>query len=115
MNWKEQLDKAVAAVREAATSEKAQEIASKAKATATSLVEKAKTGAVDAAEAFVEANRDPSALSVRFLNVDLTIVSPAAGISVTRHRLSSQRRSGRSQRWVRTPTTWVQRMGSTLS
>jgi hypothetical protein len=84
MNWKEQLDKAVAAVREAATSEKAQEIASKAKAAATTLVEKAKTGAVDAAEAFVEANRDPSALSVRFLNVDLTIVSPAEGISVTR-------------------------------
>ncbi|RKT43927.1 hypothetical protein [Thiocapsa rosea] len=84
MNWKEQLDKAVAAVKEAATSENAREIAGKAKAAAAGLVEKVKTGAVDAADAFVEANRDPSALSVRFLNADLTIVSPAEGISITR-------------------------------
>jgi hypothetical protein len=48
------------------------------------MVEKAKTGAIDAADAIVEANRDPSALSVRFMNVDLTIVSPAEGISITR-------------------------------
>ena len=84
MNWKEQLDKAVAAVRETATSENARDIAGKAKAAAMGLVEKVKTGAVDAADAFVEANRDPSALTVRFLNADLTIVSPADGISVTR-------------------------------
>ncbi|MBK1645533.1 hypothetical protein CKO25_12950 [Thiocapsa imhoffii] len=84
MNWKEQLDKAVAAVRDAASSEKAREIASKAKSAATALVEKARTGAVDAADAFVEANRDPSALSVRYLNADLRVVSPAEGISVTR-------------------------------
>jgi hypothetical protein len=84
MSWKEQLDKAVAAVREAATSENAREIAGKAKAAAFGLVEKVKTGAVDAADAFVEANRDASSLSVRFLNADLTVVSPAEGISVTR-------------------------------
>ena len=84
MNWKEHLDKAVAAVKEAATSEKAQEIAAKAKATAGALVEKVKSGAVDAADAIVEANRDPSALSVHFMNVDLTILSPGEGISITR-------------------------------
>jgi hypothetical protein len=84
MNWKEQLDKAVAAVKEAATSENARDIAGKAKAAAMGLVDKVKTGAVDAADAFVEANRDPSALSVRFLNADLTVLSPAEGISVTR-------------------------------
>ncbi|EGV18099.1 hypothetical protein [Thiocapsa marina] len=84
MNWKEQLDKAVAAVKEAATSENAREIAGKARAAAVSLVEKVKTGAVDAAGTFVEANRDPSALSVRFLNADLTVLSPAEGISITR-------------------------------
>ena len=83
-NWKEHLDKAVAAVKEAATSEKAQEIAAKAKATAGALVEKVKSGAVDAADAIVEANRDPSALSVHFMNVDLTILSPGEGISITR-------------------------------
>ncbi len=84
MSWQEQLDKAVAAVKEAATSENAREIAGKAKAAALGLVEKVKAGAVDAADAFVEANRDASSLSVRFLNADLTILSPAEGISVTR-------------------------------
>jgi hypothetical protein len=84
MNWKEQLDKAVETIRETATSENAREIAAKAKSAAMALVEKVKIGAVDAADTFVEANRDPSALSVRFLNVDLTIVSPAEGISITR-------------------------------
>jgi hypothetical protein len=84
MNWKEQLDKAVETIRETATSENAREIAAKAKSAAMALIEKVKIGAVDAADTFVEANRDPSALSVRFLNVDLTIVSPAEGISITR-------------------------------
>ncbi|UHD18778.1 hypothetical protein [Thiocapsa bogorovii] len=84
MNWKEQLDKAVAAVKEAATSENARDIAGRAKSAAIGLVDKVKTGAVDAADAFVEANRDPSALSVRFLNADLTVLSPAEGISITR-------------------------------
>ena len=47
-------------------------------------MEKVKSGAVDAADAIVEANRDPSALSVRFMNVDLTILSPGEGTSITR-------------------------------
>lgn len=84
MSWKEQIDKAVAAIKEAASSDKAQEITAKAKTTAIGLMDKVKSGALDAADAFVEANRDASALSVRFMNVDLTILSPAAGISITR-------------------------------
>jgi hypothetical protein len=84
MSWKEQLDKAVAAIREAAESEKAREIAAKAKETATAFADKAKKGAVGAADAFVEANRDPSALEVRFLHAVLTVLSPSEGISVTR-------------------------------
>jgi hypothetical protein len=84
MSWKEQLDKAIAAIRDAAEGEKAREIAAKAKATATALARKAKEGAVSAADAFLEANREPSSLEVRFLNADLTIVSPSEGISVTR-------------------------------
>ena len=84
MNWKEQLDKAVAAVKEAASSEKAQELAAKAKATASVVVDKVKSGAVDAADALVEANRDPAALRVQFLNADLSILSPAEGISISR-------------------------------
>jgi hypothetical protein len=47
-------------------------------------VEKVKSGAVDAADAIVEANRDPSALSVHFMHADLTILSPGEGISITR-------------------------------
>jgi hypothetical protein len=84
MSWKEQLDKAVATIREAAESDKAREIAAKARATATVLARRAKEGAVSAADAFVEANRDPSSLEVRFLNAELTVVSPSEGISVTK-------------------------------
>jgi hypothetical protein len=84
MGWQEQLDKAVEAIKDAADSDKAREIASKAKATATSLAHKVRDGAVSAADIFVEANRDPSSMSVRFLNADLTVVSPSEGISITR-------------------------------
>ena len=84
MGWKEQADKAIAAIKEAAESEKARDIAAKAKATATALARKAKDGAVDAAEAFVEANRDASSLKVGFLNADLTVLSPSEGVSVNR-------------------------------
>jgi hypothetical protein len=84
MNWKEQLDKAVASIKEVASSEQARDMAAKAKATAASLAHKVKEGAVGAADALVEANRDPSALTVRFLNASLTVVSPSEGIALTR-------------------------------
>jgi len=84
MSWKEQVDKAIAAIREAAESERARHIAAKAKASATALGRKVKEGALDAAEAFVEANRDPSALTVRFLNADLSVLAPSEEISITR-------------------------------
>jgi hypothetical protein len=84
MGWQEQLDKAIAAVKGAAESERARAIAARARATAVSLASRAKEGALGAADAFLEANRDPSALAVRFLNVDLTVLSPSEGVSVTR-------------------------------
>lgn len=84
MNWKEQLDKAVASIKEAATSDQAQDLAAKAKATATVLARKVREGTVGAADALVEANRDPSVLTVRFLNADLTVLSPSEGVSITR-------------------------------
>lgn len=84
MGWKEQLEKAIASIKEAAESENAREMAAKAKATASVLARRAKEGAVGAADAFVEANRDPSSMEVRFLNANLTILSPSEGISVTR-------------------------------
>ena len=48
------------------------------------MAEKVREGAVSAADTFVEANRDPSSMTVRFLNADLTVVSPSEGISVAR-------------------------------
>lgn len=84
MGWQEQLDKAIAAIKEAADSDQAREMAAKAKATATELARKVRDGAVDAADALVEANREPSSLTVRLLNADLTVLSPSEGISVTR-------------------------------
>jgi hypothetical protein len=84
MSWKEQLDKAVAAVRDAADNEKAREIATKAKSQAQSLIARVREGAVSAADTFVEANRDPSSVEVSFLNARVTVLSPAEGISITR-------------------------------
>ena len=69
MSWKDQLDRAVAAVKEAGESDQARRIASKAKATAQQWARKAKEGALDGAEAFVEANSDPAAVRVHFGNV----------------------------------------------
>jgi hypothetical protein len=89
MSWKEQLDKAVAAVRDAADSDKARDIAAKAKTAAMGLVSKVRDGAVTAADAFVEANRDASSIEVSFLNARLTVLSPADGISVARPEASS--------------------------
>ncbi|MGB5734168.1 MAG: hypothetical protein WBM40_06990 [Thiohalocapsa sp.] len=84
MSWKEQLDKAIAQIKEAADSETAREYSAKAKATAASLLDKVKGGAVGAAETFLEANRDPSSLQVQFLNADLTVLSPSEGITIAR-------------------------------
>jgi hypothetical protein len=84
MGWREQLDAAIAKIREAAESEQARDMAAKARTTATNLVQRLREGAVGAAEAFVEANEDPSALKVRLHNADINIVSPSDDISVTR-------------------------------
>ncbi|ESQ14110.1 MAG TPA: hypothetical protein DDY14_06345 [Chromatiaceae bacterium] len=84
MSWKEQLDKAIAQIKQAAESDKAQEISAKAKESVSSLVDKVKTGALGAAGSFLEANRDPSSLQVHFLNAQLTVLSPAEGINISR-------------------------------
>ena len=84
MSWNEQLNKAMAAIKQAAESEQAQDLAAKAKETAAALIAKIRAGAVDAAEAFLQANRDASSLKVGFLNADLTVLSPSDGISISR-------------------------------
>jgi hypothetical protein len=83
MSWKESLDKAIKAIKDVTESEPVKSITSKARDTASKLAQKAKTGVLSAAEAFVEANSDPSAFKVRYLNADLSIVSPSDGIEVS--------------------------------
>ena len=75
MSWQEQLDKAVAAIKDAAESEQARNFAAKAKTAATNLAQKVRQGAVSAADTFVEANRDPASMALRYINADATILS----------------------------------------
>lgn len=89
MSWKEQLDKAVAAIKEAAESEQAQSLATRAKATAQQLARKAREGALDAAEAIVEAGSDPAVVRVHYLNVAINLVSPSDAIEITRPNAST--------------------------
>ena len=84
MNWKDQVNKAIASLKDVAESETVRNIVGKAKETATTLTQKAKEGAMDAAQAFLEANSDPSALKLRYLNADVSIVSPSDGVEITR-------------------------------
>ncbi|MGF1613640.1 MAG: hypothetical protein ACFCVA_06920 [Gammaproteobacteria bacterium] len=84
MNWKEQLDKAVGALKGMAESDGVKGITDKAKQSAISLAQKTRAGALSAAQAFVEANADPAVLRVRYLNADLSILSPSDGVEITR-------------------------------
>jgi hypothetical protein len=84
MNWREQLDKAVGAVKGIADSEQLKGITAKARDTASMLASKVKEGALGTAEAFVEANADPSAIRVHYLNANFSIVSPSEGIEISR-------------------------------
>jgi hypothetical protein len=84
MTWQEQLDRAIEAIKGAAESETAKNIAAKAKETASVLTRKTKEGALGAAEAFVEANADPASVRVHYLNAHLSVVSPSDGLDITR-------------------------------
>lgn len=84
MSWREQLDRGLAKIKEAAESEQARNITTKAKETASNLIGKVRAGAVSAADTFIEANRDPSMLEVRFMNAHLSVLSPSDNISVAR-------------------------------
>ncbi len=84
MNWKDQLNKAISALKDVAESDTVKNLTAKAQETASKLAQKAKEGALGAAEAFVEAKSDPSALKLRYLNADFNIVSPSDGLEITR-------------------------------
>lgn len=84
MSWKEQVDKAVNAIRDVAESDRVKSIFAKATETASRLVEKVKAGALDGAQAFVQANSDPSALNLQHLNANVSIISPSDKVEITR-------------------------------
>jgi hypothetical protein len=84
MSWKDKLDEAVKAIQHIAESDTVKSITTRARQTAVKLAQKAKEGAVNTAEAFVEANSDPSALKIRYLNADFSIVSPSDGLEIKR-------------------------------
>jgi len=84
MSWKDHLNKAVQSVKDAAESDTVQRFAASAKQSATSLASKAKSGALSAADAFVAANDDPSAVKVRFLNAEVSVISPSDGLIISR-------------------------------
>ena len=84
MDWKEQLNKAAAALQGVADSERVKGLTTKARQTASDLVKRARAGALSAADAYVEANSDPSALRLHYLNAEISIMSPSDGLQVTR-------------------------------
>ena len=84
MNWKDKLDEAVKAIRNVAESDTVKNLVTKARDTAMQLGQKVRQGAVNAAEAFIEANADPSTLTIRYLNADCKIVSPSDDLEIKR-------------------------------
>jgi hypothetical protein len=82
MNWKEKLAKATNALRDAAESETARNLAARAQQTAETLAKKAREGALDAAQTFVQANSDPGAIKIQFLNARLSVMSPSQGFEI---------------------------------
>ena len=84
MNWKDQLNKAVNAVREVAESDTARNLTARAKEKASELADKARSGALDAAQAFVQANADPNAFKVHYRSARVSIVAPTDGVEIAR-------------------------------
>jgi len=84
MSWKDKLDDAIKAIKHVAESDMVKNITSKAQETAANLAEKTKAGALNAADAFVTANAEPSTVRIRYLNADISIVSPSDGIEIKR-------------------------------
>jgi hypothetical protein len=84
MDLKEQWTRAVGALKGVADSDKVRTATAKAKETASHLARQVRDGAVSAADAFVKANSDAAALRVRYMNADLSIVSPSDDLRVGR-------------------------------
>ena len=84
MDWKEQLNKAAAALQQFAESDEIKNLTAKARETAIDLARRAKRGALSAAEAFSAADSDAAALTIRYLCANIRIMAPSDGLVVTR-------------------------------
>jgi hypothetical protein len=84
MDWKEEINKAAAKLKEVAESDKVKNMTAKAKQTAVDLAKSAKQGALSAADSFVKANTDPSSFSIHYMGAEISVVSPSDGLEITR-------------------------------
>ncbi len=89
MNWREKLDQAVNTLKHVAESDTVKQFTAKARETAGTLIEKAKTGAANVAEIFNEATADPTALKIRYLNADISIVAPSDNLEIKRPQVGT--------------------------
>jgi len=84
MDWKAQLDKATAALKGAADSDRLKGLTARAKEAASDLAAAAKRGAASAADAVTRATADPATVKMHYFNAEISIVSPSDGLQVTR-------------------------------
>ncbi|HNX48915.1 MAG TPA: hypothetical protein PLS53_00705 [Thermoanaerobaculaceae bacterium] len=84
MDWKEQINKATAALRGVTESETVKNLTAKAKQTASDLARAAKQGAASAADAVVSATSDPATVKLHYLGTEISVVSPSDGLQITR-------------------------------
>lgn len=84
MDWKEQLNKATAALRNITESDAVKNATARAKQTASDLAKMARQGAASAADAVVKATSDPAALRLGYLNAEISVLSPSDGLQITR-------------------------------
>jgi hypothetical protein len=83
MDWKEQLNRATAAIKGAADNETVKGLTAKARQAASDLAKAAKKGAASAADAVTRATADPATVKMRYFNTEISIVSPSDGLQVT--------------------------------
>jgi hypothetical protein len=84
MDWKAQLDKATAAIKGVADSEQVKNLTAKAKQAASDLTAAAKKGAASAADAVGKATADPATVKLRYMNAEISVVSPSDGLQIGR-------------------------------
>jgi hypothetical protein len=84
MDWKEQINKATAALRSVAESDTVKKVTAKARQTAGDLTRAARQGAANAADAVVKATSDPATMKLHYLSTEISVVSPSDGLQITR-------------------------------